>query len=85
MKNSTGVALYLSSANNSSFDICLLSKTQLPVRVQFGGFLGRIFDPLMKVLLPLMKILLTQLAKRVLSPLALTVAVSAVDAAVKKN
>ena len=39
----------------------------------------------MKVLLPLMKILLTQLAKSVLSPLALTVAVSAVDAAVKKN
>ena len=35
--------------------------------------------------LPLMKIVLTSLAKRVLMPLGLTTAISATDAVIKKN
>ena len=52
---------------------------------QKGGFLNNFFGPLMKVDLPLMKIILTPLAKSVLIPLRLTAAASATDVAVQKK
>ena len=41
-------------ANYLSTDI-KLSKTQLSKMIQSGGFLGRLFGPLLKIGLPLMK------------------------------
>ena len=50
---------------------------------QTGGYLSsNVLGSLMRVSLPLMKNVLTQLAKRVLVPLGLTVAGSATDAAI---
>ena len=40
--------------NHSSIDI-KLSKSQLSKRIQLGGFLGRLLDPLLKTGLPLIK------------------------------
>ena len=61
-------------ANHSSIDI-KLSKTQLSKMIQSGGFLGNLLGklagPLMKVAMPL--------AKNVLAPLGLSVAMSAID------
>ena len=48
--------------------------------IQLGGFLGRLFSPLLKIGLPLMK-----LAKSVLIPLGLTAAASAADAGIHKK
>ena len=62
--------------NSSSEDSNLL-KTQLSKIIQLGEFLSRLLVPLMKVSLPLMKIVLMALAKSVLLPLVLTAAVSA--------
>ena len=42
-------------ANNSTTDI-KLSKTQLSKMIQSGGFLGRLFVPLLKTGLPLIKV-----------------------------
>ena len=67
-------------ANHSSTDIKLL-KTQLSKMIQSGGFLGNLLSklagPLMKVAMPL--------AKNVLAPLGLTVAMSAIDGSIKKK
>ena len=71
-------------ANKSSTDI-KLSKTQLSKMVQLGGFLGRLLGPLLKTGLPLMKNVITPLAKSVLIPLGLTVAASAADAGIHKK
>ena len=60
-------------ANNSSTDI-KLSKTQLSKMILSGEFLGRIFGPLLKTGLPLMKKLIKPLTKSVLIPLVLTAA-----------
>ena len=68
--------------NNSSADI-KLSKTQLHKTGQSGGFLGRLFEPLLKTGLPLMKNVLKLLAKSVLILLGLTT--SAPDAAIYKK
>ena len=65
--------------NSSSKDV-KLSKTQLSKIMQLGGFLGRCLGPLMKFRGPLMKNVLTLLSKSVLMPVALTPAVSSVDA-----
>ena len=70
--------------NNSSKDI-KLSKTQLSKKIQSGGFFSRLLGPLMKVGLPLMKNVLTLLAKSVLVPLGLTAAASAVDVGIYKK
>ena len=70
--------------NNSSKDI-KLSETQLSKKIQSGGFFGRLLGPLMKVGLPLMKNVLTLLAKSVLVPLGLTAAASAVDVGIYKK
>ena len=55
-------------ANHLSTDI-KLSKTQLSKMIQSGGFLGRLFGPLLKTGLPLIKNVIRPLAKSVLIPL----------------
>ena len=58
-------------ANNSSVDI-KFSKTQLSKMIQSGGLLGKLPGPLLITGLPLMKSVITPLAKSVLIPLGLT-------------
>ena len=66
--------------NNSATDI-KLSKAQIKKLMQSGGFLGKLLSklagPLMKVAMPL--------AKNVLAPLGLTVAMSAIDGSIQKK
>ena len=66
--------------NNSTTDL-KLSKAQIQKIIQSGGFLGKLLsklaDPLMEVAMPL--------AKNVLSPLGLTVAMSAIDGSIQKK
>ena len=63
-------------ANNSSVDI-KLSETQLSNMIQSGVFLGKLLGPLLKTRLPLIKSVITPLAKIVLIPLELTAVASA--------
>ena len=70
--------------NHSSADI-KLSKTQLSKITQPGGFLGRLPGPLLKTGLPLIKNVITSLAKSVLIPLILTAAASEADAGIHKK
>ena len=53
--------------------------------VELEGFLGRLFGPLLKTGLSLMKHVLKPLTKRVLIRLRLTAAASATDAAIQKK
>ena len=69
---------------NTSIDI-KLSKTQLSKMIQSGGFLGRLFGPLLKTGLPLMKSVIKRLAKSFLIPLGLRAAASAADAGIHKK
>ena len=62
-------------ANNSSVDI-KFAKTQLSKMIQSGGFLGK---------LPLVKNVITPIAKSVLIPLGLTAAASAADAGIHQK
>ena len=66
--------------NNSATDI-KLSKAQIKIIIQSGGFLGKLLSklagPLMKVALPL--------AKNVLAPLGLKAAMSAIDGSIQKK
>ena len=71
-------------SNNSSVDI-KFSKTQLSKMIQSGGFLGKLLGPLLKTGLPLIKNVITALAKSVLIPLGLTAAASAADAGIHKK
>ena len=71
-------------ANNSSVDI-KFSKVQLSKMIQSGGFLGKLLSPLLKTGLPLMKSVITPLAKSVLIPSGLTAAASAADAGIHKK
>ena len=71
-------------ANNSSVDI-KFSKTQLSKMIHSGGFLGKLLGPLLKTGLPLIKNVITPLAKSVLIPLGLTTAASAADAGIHKK
>ena len=71
-------------ANNSSVDI-KFSKTHLSKMIQSGGFLGKLLGPLLKTGLPLIKNVITPLAKSVLIPLGLTAAASAADAGIHKK
>ena len=73
-----------SFANNSSTNI-KLSKTQLSLTIQPGGFLSRLLGPLLKIGLPLIKNVIKPLAKSVLIPLGLTAAASAADAGIHKK
>ena len=70
--------------NNSSVDI-KFSKTQLSKMIQSGGFLGKLLGPLLKTGLPLIKNVITPLAKSVLILLGLTAAASAADAGIHKK
>ena len=71
-------------ASNSSTDI-KFSKTQLSKMIQSGGFLGKLLGLLLKTGLPLIKNVITPLAKSVLIPLGLTAAASAVDAGIHRK
>ena len=71
-------------SNNSSVDI-KFSKTQLSKMIQSGGFLGKLLGPLLKTGLPLIKNVITPLAKSVLILLGLTAAASAADAGIQKK
>ena len=53
--------------------------------IQSGGFLSKLLGPLLKTGLPLIKNVITPLAKSVLIPLELTAAASAADAAIHKK
>ena len=53
--------------------------------MQSGGFIGRLLGPLMKVGLPLIKAVLTPLAKIILIPSVLMAAASAADAGIHQN
>ena len=53
--------------------------------IQLGGFLGKLLRPLLKTGLPLIKNVITRLAKSVLIPLGLTAAASATDAGIHKK
>ena len=53
--------------------------------IQSGGFLGRLFGPLLQTGLPLIKDVIKPLAKSVLIALGLTTAPSAADTRVHKN
>ena len=71
-------------ANNVSVNI-KFSKAQLSKRIQSGGFLGKLLGSLLKTGLPLMKSVISPLAKSVLIPLGLTTAASAADAGIHKK
>ena len=71
-------------ANNSSVDI-KFSKAQLSKMIQSGEFLGKLLGPLLKAELPLIKNVITPLAKSVLIPLGLTAAASSADAGIHKK
>ena len=71
-------------ATNSSVDI-KFSKTQLSKMIQSGGFLSKLLGPLLKTGVPLIKNVITPLAKSVLIPLGLTAAASAADAGIHKK
>ena len=70
--------------NNMSTDR-KLSKAQISKIIQSGGFLGKLFDPLLKTGLPLIKNVIKPLAKSVLIPLRLTAAASAADVGIQKE
>ena len=70
--------------NNTSTDI-KLSKAQINKIIQSGGFLGKLFGPLLKTGLPLIKNVIKPLAKSILIPLGLTAAASAADAGIYKK
>ena len=66
-------------ANNLSTDI-KLSKIQLSKIIQSGGFISRMFSPLLKTGLPLIKNVIKPSVKSVLIPLGLAAAADAADA-----
>ena len=70
--------------NHLSTDI-KLSKLQLSKMMQSGEFFGKIFGPLLKTRLPLMKNVIKALPKNVLIPLGLTAAATAADAGIHKK
>ena len=53
--------------------------------IESGGFLGKLFGPLLTTGLPLMKSVIKPLARSVLIPLGLTAATSAADAGIHKK
>ena len=71
-------------SNTSSPDI-KFSKTQLSKKIQPGGILDKLLSPLLKAGLPLIKNVITSLAKSVLIPLGLTAAGSAADPGIHKK
>ena len=85
LTNTQASRLRKAFANNSSVYI-RLSKTQWSKIGQSGRFLGRLLGPLLKTGLSLIINVLKLLAKSVLIPLGLTLAVdTTIDAAINKN
>ena len=76
--------LFKAFADKLSSDI-KLSKTRTTKMIQSGGFLGRLLRPLLKTGLQLIKNVIKPLGKRILIPLELTAAASAVDAGIHKK
>ena len=76
--------LFKAFADKLSSDI-KLSKTRTTKMIQSGGFLGRLFRPLLKTGLQLIKNVIKPLGKRILIPLELTAAASAADAGIHKK
>ena len=77
-------SIHKAFSNNSSVDI-KFSKTQLSKIIQSGRFLGKLLGPSLKAGLPLIKNVITPLAKSVLIPLGSTAAASAADAGIHKK
>ena len=77
-------SIHKAFSNNSSADI-KFSKNQLSKMIQSGGFLGKLLGPLLKTGLPLIKNVITPLAKSVLIPLGLTATASAAYAGMHKK
>ena len=71
-------------ANNMSTDI-KLSKAQISKIIQSGGFLAKLYGPLLKTELPLIKNVIKPLAKSVLILLGLTATASAADLGIRKK
>ena len=67
--------------NHSPTDI-KLPKTHLSKMIESGRFLGKLFGPLLKTWLPLIKNVIKPLAKSILIPLGPTAAASAADAGI---
>ena len=83
LTNRQVISICKAFANNSSIAITF-SKTQLSNMIQSGGFLGKLLGPLLKTGLPLIKNVITPLAKTLLIPLGLTAAAAAADAGIHK-
>ena len=62
-----------------------LSKAHLFKIIQSGGFLGKLFGPLLKTRLPLIENVIKPLAKSVLIPLELTAAASTANVEIQKK
>ena len=71
--------------NNNVSTKLKLPKAQISKIIQSGGFLGRLFAPLLKTGLPLINNVIKPLTKSVLIPLGLTAAASAADAGIHKK
>ena len=78
------VSTILKVFSNNSSDNIKFSKTQLSKVIQSGGLLAKVFGPLLKAGLPLIKNAITPLAKSVLILLGLTAAAAA-DAGIHKK
>ena len=70
-------------ANNSSVDI-KFSKTHLSKMIKSGGFSSKLLGRLLKTGLPLIKNVITPLAKSVLIPLVLTAAACIIQEYIRK-
>ena len=81
----TQVSKVLKAFENGSTANRKLSKTPLKKIEQLEGFLGRLLEPLVKPVLPLIGNVLKSLAKSVLTLLELTAAASATGAAIHKK
>ena len=81
----TQVSKILKAFENGSTANIKLSKTPLKKIEQLEGFLGRLLEPLVKPVLPLIGNVLKSLAKSVLTLLELTAAASATGAAIHKK
>ena len=62
-----------------------MSKAQVSKIILSGGFLGKLLGLVLKTGLPLIKIVIKQLAKSVLIPLGLTAAAFPADAGIQKK
>ena len=71
--------------NNNMSTKLKLPEAQISKIIQSGGFLGRLFAPLLKTGLPLIDKVIKSLTKSVLILLGLTAAASAADAGIHKK